>query len=210
MANKQEIDKQELQILASIEDKIGVPHATFLQLRDEPNDWAFLIKLQVFLEAALAHVIVLTLGREELSEYVSQLNMGGKSGKIALAVQLEIIDRTFGQYLEALAEVRNSFAHRLENIGLDIETYARGLPVSKLRQLIKCCRVVPRNGEAEFFEKATDLARGFRMALWAGGTGADVPSARARRGSGPPKGKNGYPGKGMEDGYLNKAMTAFV
>ena len=57
------------------------------------DDWSFVIKGHAFVEAAVSHLLVTAIGKNELSRVVSNLELGNlRTGKLAFAEALDLLD----------------------------------------------------------------------------------------------------------------------
>jgi hypothetical protein len=156
--------------LARIEAKLGIPDGFYLSLRKGGNDWEFAIKLMVLLEAALGRVIAEHLHNSAINDHCESLNMNGRSGKVALAQALGIIDGTERKTFLALADIRNSFAHKVENITGNLHEFGARMEAPRLDNLLKACLTVPKQLE----DKVSFLWRNsspalLRTYMWMGG-----------------------------------------
>jgi hypothetical protein len=114
--------------LAQIEVDLGISKGFVKSLLDEPGDWGFLIKLAVVVEAALAQVILDHLGIKQIGAHIDRLSIGGRTGKIQLAVDLELIGRSTQDRLASIASLRNAFAHRVDVVELSLEQHIARMP----------------------------------------------------------------------------------
>jgi len=125
-------------LLKQLETNLGVDPGFVVRLQfEETSDWAFVIQLQVALEAALTHVIVKTLGNEAVFEHVSRASFMGRTGKVELARSLGIIDATGVAICDILASIRNGFAHRLEHAGSTLKAYSAQLSGDRKFEIVK-------------------------------------------------------------------------
>lgn len=139
IAERQEHHQQRLQLFATLEQRIGIPEGFFWSLSNEENDWAYVVKLSVICEAALTHMLVLAVGNAKLYEHFGDLP---QSRRLELAKQLGILSDADRHTLGAIAQVRNSFAHKVENLTGSLRNYFLSRPqeqkidlLSKLIQL---------------------------------------------------------------------------
>lgn len=119
--------------VAPIEDKLGIPRGFFLALEHD-DDWSFLIKLAVICEGAVARAIEKSVGKPELAQFISQLNTDGRTGRVALALTLGVIEDEHARFVRALAFLRNLAAHRLAHVsGFDLKVHLTKLNKQDLR-----------------------------------------------------------------------------
>ena len=101
--------------------KKGKPFLYRLQ-SGKDDDWTVIVKLSAYFETTLSHLLAERLS-EALTDVISHMPMADKkAGKITMAYKLgffPLVD--FGRlFLFALAEVRNLYAHRIDNIDLSL------------------------------------------------------------------------------------------
>lgn len=167
-----ELRSEELLRLARIEGKLGVPHGYYQTLRDTGSDWEFAIKLIVLLEAALGTVIAAKLQHDAMRNHCDRLNLVGRTGKIDLAVGLEILKPEEANSLAVLAEIRNRFAHKVANIDRDLVSFAGGLPTAELAKYCRTAMMVPKDMESKvsFLWENPQAPEAFRYLLWTAGS----------------------------------------
>ncbi|MEP6503266.1 MAG: hypothetical protein ABJD97_08055 [Betaproteobacteria bacterium] len=160
--------KQIQELLDALEANIGLAPGFYTRLKDEqPSDWAFVIQLQVLVEAALTHVIVKTLADERVFDHISRLGFMGRGGKVELAMSLGAIDRESKAVCELLARIRNGFAHNLEHVGQTLQDYGDALPLDvKIDMLRKLAFLEAAEEQAVRLEGAPRFGRELRWNLW--------------------------------------------
>lgn len=156
--------------LTRIEVKLGIPKGLYLSLRKDGTDWEFAIKLMVVLEAALGRVIAEHLHNPAINDHCESLNVNGRSGKVALAEALGILDGAERKTFLALADIRNAFAHKVENIAGNLHEFGARLEPQRLENLLKACLTIPKQLE----DKVSFLWRNpspalLRSYMWMGG-----------------------------------------
>lgn len=120
LAEREERHQRRLRLIATLERRIGIPEGFFWSLLMEKNDWAYVVKLSVICEAALTHMLVLAVGNEQLYDHFSGLT---QARRIELAKQLGILSDADKHTLLTIAQIRNSFAHRVENLTGSLRDY---------------------------------------------------------------------------------------
>jgi hypothetical protein len=125
--------EKQRKILGSLEDRLGLPVGFIYQLGRESNDWAYIVKLAVFVEAAVTASLVLKVGDERMYEHFSRIN---NSQRLDLALSLNLISDFDKKVLTVLATVRNSFAHDVKNLTGSLSTYISGLSQQKKFQVV--------------------------------------------------------------------------
>lgn len=109
--------------LKVIEERLGLKDGFVQGLLDEVDDWAFIIKTSVLVEAALGQILGASLINDALDRHIRSLPMDGRSGKIQLAQDLELIGSKSAARFRAICEVRNDFAHGLKVLKLSLPDY---------------------------------------------------------------------------------------
>ena len=113
--------------LTPLESELGLPNAFFRGLLDE-NDWSFVIKLHSLIEAAATRLLVVALGKPELEEIISRIELSGKTtGKLAFFKSLDLLDSESRGFIQTLSEVRNKFVHDVSNVSITLEEYVESL-----------------------------------------------------------------------------------
>lgn len=141
---------QEIEHLAYIDRKLGLPTDFCRNLRSTGSDWEFTIKLAVVLEAALASVIASHLHNEAVLAHIEKLNLaGGRTGKLDLAESLGVLTKLEKKAFATIANVRNSFAHKVANITNDLPTFAASMKDGELESIQKGLLMIPQESEKE-------------------------------------------------------------
>ena len=90
----------------------------------EENDWSFIIKLHSLIEAAATQLLVVTLGKPELEDIISLLELSGqRTGKLAFFKSMNTLDSSSRRFIQSLSEIRNSFVHDVSNVDVTLEEY---------------------------------------------------------------------------------------
>ena len=168
-----ELDAKALEQLAHIEAKLGLPGGFYGSLRNTGTDWEFSIKLVVVLEAALAAVIAAKLHNEAITAHVDKLNLdGGRTGKLDLAESLVVLSAIERKAFGTIANIRNRFAHKVENITLDLETFGRSLQQGELEGMQKRLLMIPQEAEkeSERLSRGEHVTRFLRLTLFLSGS----------------------------------------
>lgn len=164
---------ERLAFIEPLEERIGIPRGTMGPLLREENDWAFIVKLAVVLEASLTEVLVSHLHNEGMRPHIRGLQMQGRSGRIPLAVSVGAIAEEDATIMAAIADVRNSFAHSPRNIGGSLEAYAKGLTLHEKQQLLKKLFALSDETAKHMFDshkgKSDWLPEALRFVLWLAG-----------------------------------------
>lgn len=131
-----------LDAVALLETRLGVSQGVFQSLRDDQNSWSFLVRIVVFIQAAMAHAVAHKLGRPELESYFAEMHLGARhGGLLQLAEKVQVIDSRDIAFVEALGLVRNRFAHKLANINRHLAVFFADLPKKDFETLMR--KLVP-------------------------------------------------------------------
>ncbi len=103
-----------------MEKEMGI-HKGFFNSLEKEDDWSFIIKTHAFMEALLSRVLAEALGRAELLTVFSQVEMSNaKSGKLAFAESLSLLDKQQRKMLRMLSELRNLCAHDITYVDFNL------------------------------------------------------------------------------------------
>ncbi|MGU7780473.1 hypothetical protein [Burkholderia sp. PU8-34] len=109
-----------------------LPTAFFQALRAE-SDWSFVIKLHAVFEAVFVQALTGHLGQDCLADVFGYLEMSNvRSGKIAFARALGLVDHEGAKFLAALSTLRNDLVHKVRNVGFSFDEYVKGLNTDQL------------------------------------------------------------------------------
>jgi hypothetical protein len=154
-------------IVAEFEKAIKLPDGFCERLRDE-DDWSFVIKLHALLEAAVTHLLVVTLGHETLMPIFARLELGqAQTGKLAFVDRLSLLDSQNRGFLRWLSEVRNQVVHDVRNVAFDLAAYVMGLDSNQRRKFLKA--IVARDADNSVSvddETFGPLSRLAKMLVW--------------------------------------------
>jgi hypothetical protein len=109
--------------VAQITADMHLPEDFLLALKTE-DDWSFVIKAHVFLEALLSHAITESLHNPKVARWISYLYM---RNKIELASALELIDPNGVRFLKEMSAARNTAAHGISAINFKFPNLFEGL-----------------------------------------------------------------------------------
>lgn len=167
------IENESFAHMGRIEQKLRLPNGYYRSLRDGGSDWEFAIKLVVVLEAALGAVIAAHAHNQVLAEHCSRLGLEGRAGKLNLAVDLGVLTKPERTAFQALAVIRNSFAHHVESIERSLEDFANSLPLDLRQKTLREILQVPTEIEDHvkfLWEPEEILAPLFRKMMWTAGS----------------------------------------
>ena len=168
-----DLDAKAIEQLTHIEEKLGLPIGFYSGLRNQGSDWEFSIKLVVILEAALAAVIAASLHNEAVAAHVDKLNLdGGRTGKLDLAESLGVLSTIERRAFATIANIRNRFAHKVEHITLDLQTFAESLQQGDLEGMQKRLLMIPPEAEreSERLWRGEHVTRFMRLTLFISGS----------------------------------------
>ena len=164
LAERKERHRRRLRLFATLERRIGIPEGFFWSLSTEENDWAYIVKLSVICEASLTHMLVLAVGNAQLHEHFSDLT---QSRRLELAKQLGILSDADRHTLGAIAQVRNSFAHRVENLTGSLRDYFLSRPHDQKIDLLSKLIQLEGQDKPKKEEDLSSHANFFRLQLFA-------------------------------------------
>lgn len=100
------------------------------------DDWTFVIKSHALIETAVTEMLVQHLGEIELTKIIELLPLSdNRTGKIAVARQLKLLDDKQRRFVRFFSELRNSLVHRLDNLDFTFENYISSLDTNQKRTL---------------------------------------------------------------------------
>lgn len=131
---------------------VGLPPNFVLALVQE-SDWSLIIKLHAVFEAVIASLIVKQLKTPDVEEVVSHLDFNNvKSGKVAFARALGLIDSRQAAFLRGLSELRNALVHDIKKVQFNLREHVRSLDNPQLKKF-----------KSEFGASVCALENGKRM-----------------------------------------------
>ena len=131
---------------------VGLP-PDFMRALVQESDWSLIIKLHAVFEAVIASLIVKQLKTPDVEEVVSHLDFNNvKSGKVAFARALGLIDSKEVAFLRGLSELRNALVHDIKNVQFNLREHVRSLDDPQLKKF-----------KSEFGASVCALENGERM-----------------------------------------------
>ncbi|MCC6298623.1 MAG: hypothetical protein IT314_04955 [Anaerolineales bacterium] len=112
-----------IEAVSELEKAYSLPDGFYENLQDE-DDWSFIIKLNSLVEAAISDLIVEALADKKLDKFIRKLNLQGDKGKLGVIKALNLLDDEYQSFVRRLAELRNTFAHNISYVSLDLQKYA--------------------------------------------------------------------------------------
>lgn len=171
----QRAHREVLAAVETLERRLGVSPGFLQSLQNDENSWSFLVRLVVFVQAAMAHAVAHSLGRSELESYFARMNLGARQGGLLdLAKKMRLIDSRDVAYVDALSEVRNRFAHKLANIDSSLSVFFASLPQEDFERLVR--KLVPGSHPEKFPRNRSTPAMlvvltGMSSTIWWGAVG---------------------------------------
>lgn len=158
---------EERQAVADLERRLGVSEGFLHALREDGNDWSFVVRIQVFVEGALAHAIVTSLGRPELKSFVDSMHLNAQHGLARLALTLGLVSKDERKLLETLSKVRNAFAHDLRNVDRGLAAYVHSLNDDEFSDLfVALVTIATKPRRVEINDLRATLGTVIRDLLW--------------------------------------------
>lgn len=155
-----------------LEERMGLPSG-FLDELDFEQDWSFVIRSHAFVEAVIATFLTEATD-QRLEDVFSHLVLGGgRSGKLAFAEALNLLDPACIQFARRLSSLRNTLVHNVKNVYFTFEEYTFELSASDRRNFIRDITApfpefedfLAANGGAEFRMRAKMVAHFSLVAL---------------------------------------------
>lgn len=95
---------------------------------NEDSDWAFVIKSQALIEAAVTQALANALDEPRVVAVMERLPLADDQiGKLAIAKELCLLESTHRRYIRRIAALRNQLAHRVEYVNFDFKPYLESL-----------------------------------------------------------------------------------
>jgi len=107
--------------------ELGVP-STFFHALLEEDDWSFVIKLHSLIEAAVTHLLTVTLDKPEIRDLMSRLELSNlTTGKLAFAKCLGILSSEDIRFIQKLSELRNELVHDVTKVNVNLDMFFSSL-----------------------------------------------------------------------------------
>jgi hypothetical protein len=122
--------------LSSIEQEFGLKDGFFLEL-GRGDDWSFVIKMHALIEAMVSHLLTHAIGDTRISEFFERLELSNpRTGKIALAEMLELLESPERRFIRLISELRNRLVHNVRNVNFNLQAYYEGLDKNQRRNFL--------------------------------------------------------------------------
>jgi len=123
-------------LVVRLETDFGVPDG-FIGALPREADWSFTIKTQALIEAAITQLVLAALGRKELGPAIEAANLLGRSGKLAMAQALGLLDTELGQFAERLGQLRNRLVHDVRKASFSYSEHLASLSKGERDTLLR-------------------------------------------------------------------------
>jgi len=114
-------------------EALGLPRELIPNIYRSGTDWEFIIKIDALLEASIKEVIHRSLklevngnlvGDNAINKFVSNLPVNGRTSLSTLLAATGC-DKDICDFIETTRSLRNSFAHKIENVGASLLSVIR-------------------------------------------------------------------------------------
>lgn len=123
--------------ISKLEKELSLPKGFFDTLLNE-NDWSFIIKLHALFESSISYLLTDYIGKTNLIDIFSNLELSNKkTGKIAFAKALNLLEKDERRYISFLSKLRNTLIHNIQNVNFDLQSYIAQLSTAKKNNFIK-------------------------------------------------------------------------
>jgi len=120
--------------LKGTEGDLGLPAGFLVELLDGDSDWSFVIKIHSLIEAALTHLLTGAFGRTELLPLFGRLHTSDtRTGKLAFAKALKLVDRNQAAFIQTISELRNRVVHDVHSVLFSFAAYVESLDANDRR-----------------------------------------------------------------------------
>lgn len=119
-----------------LELRLGIPVGFIDGVTKTEDDWGFMIKVAVLCEAAVTRALVdhVSNGRDP-SAWYAHFSRLANDRRLSLATDLGILSAAERDALQAIAQIRNSFAHDVRNLGGSLSEFFAALPAERKAEL---------------------------------------------------------------------------
>ncbi|MGF6973691.1 hypothetical protein QFZ94_002118 [Paraburkholderia sp. JPY465] len=155
-----------------LEKELQLPEAFFERLRVE-SDWSFVIKLHAVFEAVIVQALTGHLGQDCLADAFGYLDMSNvRSGKVAFARALGLLDAGEARFLAALSTLRNDLVHKVRNVGFSFDAYIKGLNTDQLNKFAGefTAQSTPKQETSDWRQTKELMSRRPKDMIWFVGT----------------------------------------
>ncbi|WP_124009248.1 hypothetical protein [Vibrio diabolicus] len=130
--NREESFEMLLEKLDSLEVDFNDDITELFNILDDKSDWAFMIKATAYIELVLTNAITKQLSEDTMLAVVKHLPLINKNtGKVAIARNLGLLDKTHVSFIQEVASIRNEYAHNFEYVAMTLSDYFKKLEPNK-------------------------------------------------------------------------------
>ena len=109
--------------IGALEVEIGLPPGFFESIARE-DYWSFVIKLHALIEHCITSLILSRTKGLRLDGVVGSLRFNDiKSGKLAVARDLQLISAEYVDFIRAVCEIRNKYVHDVNFLSMPLSQY---------------------------------------------------------------------------------------
>lgn len=131
--------------IEEFERELGLPNGFYRSLMHE-DDWSFVIKLSALFEASTSSVLTKVLD-PRLEESITRLEQASsKTSRNTLLYRLDVLSLEQYNFLNKLAELRNSIVHQIKNVNFNFESYIESLDKNQRNNFVSAI-------DTKFFKK---------------------------------------------------------
>lgn len=166
------MDFEELEgMAAGIERELELRSGFFAELVRE-TDWSFVIKTHALIEAAVSHLLTMSLSTSHLSAELrrpfDRLPLSDpRAGKVAFAEAMGLLKPGQVRFIRAFSELRNAWVHHVHNVNAQFADHMAGIGDKRRHQLLRelTAWVSDQEARAEFHAEAEENPK---RLLWFG------------------------------------------
>jgi hypothetical protein len=142
----------------------------FLTSIIKESDWSLIVKLHALVESAVTYLLWKGLGRPELEPVFSRVELSNnKTGKLAFARELNLLQKHHRFFIRALSEARNFLVHNVAHVDFDISAYISQLGKGKQTEFVRaisCCLTGPIEIAGKSISSETFASDNPKWAIW--------------------------------------------
>ena len=137
--------------VTALEVRLELP-VGFLESIEYQDEWSFIVKAHAFLEVVVTHSLT-AVSDPRLGRTLGLMQLGGrKTGKLAFASALGLLNPRQIRFASRLGELRNTLVHDVRQVDFSFSDYFAGLKAPDFR-------AVARDLTSAFDDAAADIAR---------------------------------------------------
>jgi len=116
-------------------NEYGLKHR-FLESLYETDDWTFTIKVHAFIESCVNTAIDRCIEDKRVSGILTQLNLNGKTSRIAVLKSIELLEPNDIKLRKAISTLRNRVVHKISNSDFRISEFIESLKEEEYKSLL--------------------------------------------------------------------------